>query len=728
MGLTDKDGFQPSNLLEVGLEQRRYRGSRAKLLHAFYLPCLRVATDYRRAVGFFTSDVLAAATSGLSAFVENEGMMRLVASPRLEEEDVRAINEGYRLRDQVIEERLVQALDPRRFPDPVKERLAFLSWLIAHGRLEIKIALVKTNSGYGLYHEKVGAFADGAGNTVAFGGSANETVGGLITNFESIDVYRSWLPADADRVEEKVSDFEALWSDETEDLVVFEFPDAARRRLLQLQPSSKPTREPEWDLDDSDEAPAGPDEARGWGEPKIPEAITLHEYQKKAIKKWLQADGRGIFQMATGTGKTITALGLITVLYENLRKQSRGMVCVVVCPFKHLVTQWAEVAKGFGLFPLKCFESGASWQPYLRQGVDAVNAGYAPFLMAIVTNRTLQSSAFAQTVSKANEASLLIIGDEVHNLGTESFMEVLPSDARYRLGLSATPERWFDASGTQSLFNYFGPVVYELGLAEAIKLDALCHYMYHPHFVALTEEEHTKYLVLSRKIAALVASSANKDIEDDGSSGPLETLLFARARLVASAANKIEALRSIMEPLRHSTHNLIYCGDGRVESSHSDETQRQIEEAVHLLGIELGMATNSYTAETYLGDRDTLRRRFASGDLQNLVAIRCLDEGMDIPETRRAVILASSSNPKQWIQRRGRVLRLSPGKTMADIHDLLVIPEPSELTDQEFNIERRLVKRELERVVEFAGLADNRIEATAQVTSIQEAYGLLDMG
>ena len=713
----------------MALQQRRYRGSRAKLLREFYLPCLGASVDYRRAVGFFTSDVLAAATSGISAFIQNEGKMRLVASPRLELEDVRAINEGYRLRDQVVEERLVEALDPRGFPDPVRDRLALLAWLIGHGRLEIKIALVKSAGGYGLYHEKFGAFSDSEGHTVAYGGSANETVGGLIANYESIDVFRSWIAEDADRVEEKVSDFEALWRDETEDLVVLEFPDAARKRLLQLQPPTRPATEPEWSDDDDVEPSQARPEARGWGEPATPANITLHDYQKKAIKKWLEADGRGILQMATGTGKTITALGLTSILYANLRKQGRGMVCVVVCPFKHLVTQWAAVAQRFGVFPLKCFESGSSWQPYLRQSVDAVNGGYAPFMMAVVTNRTLQSSqAFIDTLGRANQAGLMIVGDEVHNLGTESYMAALPAHARYRLGLSATPERWFDPTGTENLMEYFGPVVYELGLAEAIEIGALCHYTYRPHFVSLTDEEHAKYVALSKKIAVLVASNPGKDLDGGQSQGPLEALLFARARLVASAENKLDVLRTIMEPLRESTHNLVYCGDGRVETDFSEETRRQIEAVVHLLGIDLGMATNSYTAETYLDERDVLRRRFAAGELQNLVAIRCLDEGMDIPEMRRAVILASSSNPKQWIQRRGRVLRLSANKKLAEIHDLLVVPHPSELTDQEFNIERRLVRRELKRVIEFAGLADNRIEAMAEVTPLQEAYGLLDMG
>jgi DNA phosphorothioation system restriction enzyme len=715
-------------LTAMGLEQRRYRGSRAKLLREFYLPCLGAAVDYRRAVGFFTSEVLSAATSGISAFIQSDGSMRLVASPRLEAEDVRAINDGYRLRDQVVEERLVESLNPRSFPDPVRERLALLAWLIAYGRLEIKIALVKTSGGYGLYHEKFGAFTDGEGHTVAFGGSANETIGGLVSNYESIDVFRSWILEDVDRVQEKVEDFEALWSDETEDLVVFDFPDAAKQRLLELKPPSRPTTEPAWDDNTENEVPSGSSEGRGWGEPSLPKGITLREYQKLAVKRWLEAEGKGILRMATGTGKTITALGLVSILFESLQRQGRGMVCVIVCPFKHLVTQWAEVAKPFGVFPLKCFESGATWQPYLRQGVDAVNGGYAPFLMAVVTNRTLQSPAFVETVARANQGTLLIVGDEVHNLGTETYMEALPGQARYRLGLSATPERWFDPTGTESLLGYFGPVVYELGLAEAIEIDALCHYTYQPHFVCLSDEEHAKYIALSRRIATLLASDPDRDIEGGPSSGPLEALLFARARLVASAENKLDVLRTIMEPLRGSTHNLIYCGDGRVESESSEETQRQIEAVVHLLGIDLGMATNSYTADTYLDDRAALRRRFAAGDLQNLVAIRCLDEGMDIPETRRAVILASSSNPKQWIQRRGRVLRRSKGKKLAEIHDLLVVPQPSELSDQEYNIERRLVRRELERVIEFAGLANNRIEAMAVVTPVQEVYGLLDMG
>lgn len=704
-----------------------YRGSASKLLHEFYVPCLSEASEYRRAVGYFSSDILAAAARGLSAFIGHEGKMLLVASPKLEEEDIRAINEGYRRKEEVVEESLCRTLRVDACPDPVRERLALLAWLISESRLEIKIALIKTASGFGLYHEKLGIFTDTSGDCVVFTGSANETVGGMVSNFESVDVFRSWRSADEERVDSKRQAFRALWNDETENLIVMDFPDAARKRLLEHRPKSKPLLEPD-PADDDAASASGPDDDLGWGSPRIPDGLELRGYQKDAISRWLEGDGKGIWRMATGTGKTITALSLVSVLHDNMNQNGRGLACIVICPFKHLVEQWAEEARSFGVFALRCFESRATWERYLREGIEAVDNGLSTFFMAITTNSTLQSPTFTAALKQAEPTQLLIIGDEVHNLGAAKLREALPEKARYTLGLSATPERWFDAEGTQALLDYFGPVVYELGLAEAIGLGALCHYLYYPHFVEFTDEEFATYLALSKRIAQLAGADPETAVGEQTSGGLLEMLLFKRARLIASASGKLDALRSIMEPLRSSSHNLVYCGDGRVETARDDETERQINEVVRILGRELAMSTNSYTAETYLSARSSLRRRFAAGELQNLVAIRCLDEGVDIPETRRAIILASSTNPKQWIQRRGRVLRLSRGKTVAEIHDLLVIPEVSMLSDQVYNIERRLVQRELERVLEFANLADNRIDAMHSLLPAQEAYGLLHMG
>jgi superfamily II DNA or RNA helicase len=314
----------------------------------------------------------------------------------------------------------------------------------------------------------------------------------------------------------------------------------------------------------------------------------------------------------------------------------------------------------------------------------------------------------------------LFVADEVHNLGASKLSSALPEGIKLRLGLSATPERWFDLDGTQRLNSYFGAVLEpKLGIKEAIELGALTPYRYYPILIELTDLERAEYLELSTRIARLYGI-ADGNLEDVA----LNTLLIKRARLVGTAANKLVALRKIATDKRDATHMLFYCGDGSVESDIDESIRRQVDEVTKLLGSEIGLRVARYTAETELDERDTLRQDLDSGRLQGLVAIRCLDEGVDIPSVRTAVILASSTNPRQFVQRRGRVLRRYPGKDFAEIYDMIVVP-PKEAYASES--ERSLLRKELKRFVEFADIALNAGEARALVLELQKKFDLMDI-
>ena len=691
-----------------------YRSDRNNLVADFYLPCLREATRYSRAVGYFTSTSLSAAAKGLYRFISRRGYMRLIASPLLNKEDAEAMRKGYKRREEVIADALVRELDILPADPAVEDRLGFLAWLISENLLDIKIAVVETGDDFGIYHEKIGIFSDEENSQVVFTGSANESIGGLVSNFESVHVFRSWVAEDVERVKLIVADFETLWKDITPNLAVYDFPEAVRKKLLKFRPAQLPAQDPE--------EPAPPPRAEAL--PSIPAGVVVRDYQKRAVEKWFEGGGKGIWRMATGTGKTIAALALTTQLSQLLRRNSRPLLTIVVCPYKHLVSQWASEARRFDMNPLKCFESRLEWSSPLNELVSAANDGHVQFVLAITTNATLQTTSF-QDVIRRVKASLLLIGDEVHNLGAGGLSACLPENAAYRLGLSATPERWFDPVGTDALVKYFGPVVYELTLEDAIKMGALCKYDYFPHVVEFDLPELDEYLELTHQISQLIGAEEG-ELTDETENPRLKWLLLRRARLIAAAKNKLPALKSVVDP--STAYNLFYCGDGRVQYDPAGDEIRQIEAVVHLLGRELGMSVHSYTAETYLEERDDLRKRFASGSLQGLVAIRCLDEGVDIPETRRAFILASSTNPKQFIQRRGRILRRSAGKDIAEIHDFLVVPPPQIGTDEFYATERRLFRRELERVVLFAKLADNGPQALKTLLPLRERYQLLDIG
>ena len=463
----------------------------------------------------------------------------------------------------------------------------------------------------------------------------------------------------------------------------------------------------------------------------MPPTLQLRQYQREAIANWFAHRGRGTLKMATGSGKTITALAIATELYNKINLQ----VLLVICPYCHLVNQWARESQKFGLKPILAFEDSRSWQNQLAAGLYEVRASSRAslrgdslrdscasrqFLTIITTNATLMLDSLQSQLRYFPEKTL-IVGDEVHNLGAPRLEQSLPRNIGLRLALSATPERHFDEQGTEAILDYFGPVLQpELTLADAIRQKALVHYLYYPILVELTEAETRKYSYLTKKIGW--ALWGDEKVEDKVALTPL---LMQRARLIGAAANKLTALRELMSNRLDTAHTLFYCGDGAIEGSARRNNNRQLTQTAKLLGSELGYRVNTYTAETPLEEREKLRRQFESGELQGLVAIRCLDEGVDIPAIRNAVILASSSNPRQFIQRRGRILRPHPGKERATLFDMIVLPP--DLGRETLEVERNLLRKELKRFLEFADLADNAGEARVKLLQVQRRYGLLDI-
>ncbi|BAZ00140.1 helicase domain-containing protein [Tolypothrix tenuis PCC 7101] len=458
------------------------------------------------------------------------------------------------------------------------------------------------------------------------------------------------------------------------------------------------------------------------GCPKMPQSLQLQQYQRQAMTSWFANNGRGTLKMATGSGKTITALAIACELYQQINLQ----VLVVVCPYRHLVTQWARECEKFNLQPILAFENVRNWQSQLSTQIYNLRSGSQRFVTVITTNSTLIGDGFQSQVKYFPDRTL-IIGDEAHNLGAPKLEESLPRRIGLRLALSATPERYFDDDGTQSLFDYFGPVLQpEFTLRDAIAQGALVHYLYYPILVELTEAESIAYLKLTRRIgrSLLYRERENGTVGDFEDNEDLKPLLMQRARLIGAAENKLTALRKLMATRKDTTHTLFYCSDGSQEVGQRSSL-RQLKAVAKILGVELGYKVSTYTAQTSLQEREILRRQFESGELQGLVAIRCLDEGVDIPAIQTAVILSSSGNPRQFIQRRGRVLRPHPGKERAIIYDMIVLPP--DLERETIEVERNLLKKELRRFVEFADLADNAGEARMKLLALQKRYGLLDI-
>ncbi|NOH15414.1 DEAD/DEAH box helicase family protein [Clostridium cochlearium] len=691
--------------------------SENELVEEFYIPVLSKAVIYKRAVGFFSSKILLQVSQGISELIKNDGKMQIVASPKLNEDDIQAIITGYELRENIIERALL-----RKFEEPKnhfeEERFNYIAHLIANNKLDIKIALMDGGKTNGIYHEKIGIIEDKNGDKIAFTGSLNETENAVQRNFESIDVYRSWVGGtDAQRVINKCSDFENLWENKTNRLTVYDFPKAVKNKILSYKKDEIKNKESLF-LKEREENYIN-DINRDY--PKYPNWFKIRDYQKEAVCAWVDNKYQGLLNMATGTGKTLTALAAITELWKKLRS---NLAIIIVCPYVHLVEQWKSDVIEFNMAPIIAHSMSHTkgWNKVLEKKIHRYNLGIINNLCIITTNSTYKTQRFQGLIKHIYKNVLLVI-DEVHNAGAEGFIKYLNEKFEYRLALSATPERHLDDEGTSSIFNYFNKEVYKFSLEKAIEEDFLTPYYYYPEIICLTDDEYSDYLHISKQLHKYITKENGKLKLSDKA----KFFLIERARIIAGAKNKLIALKDIMKDKTDTSYNLIYCGATYIEIEIEESEMRQIEAVTRILGNELNMKVAKFTAEESIEERENIIKDFSRGkDLRCIVAIKCLDEGVNIPAIQRAFILASSTNPREFIQRRGRVLRKFKGKNFAYIYDFIVVPreldEVSLLNNDELNYDMSLIKRELRRAKEFASLALNKNSALNIINKILDKY------
>ncbi len=709
-----------------------YRSLSDNVVKSFYIPLLKNAVLYKRAVGFFSSSALIEISKGITGLVKNLGKILLIASPYLSDEDIEAINKGFELRNEVIERALRNSFTP---PQNIYEekRLNLLANLIANGQLDIKIALTESNNRIGIFHEKMGLIYDTDNNVVAFTGSMNETSTAFTQNYESIDVFCSWT-TDRDRVYAKESAFTAMWNDCEPNICVIEFPEITKEIFLRYKKSDVDLQvDIEEFIQSNSRSVINKGKANKVG-PRIPDDVRLHDYQQKAIDEWQNSGFVGIFDMATGTGKTYTGLGAVARLYEYLHN---NLAVFIVCPYQHLVEQWLEDIAKFNMKPIVGYSASSQkdWKRRLKDAVIAFNLGVIEHFCFISTNATY-SSNFVQEQVKKIKGNVVLMVDEAHNFGAEYLSSTLIPAIPYRLALSATLERHGDLEGTQKLFDYFGEKCIEYTLKQAINSNQLTPYYYYPLVVSLTEDELDEY----KRITAQVFKCCSKDKKGKLRLSEMgKMLLIKRARVVAAAQDKLIKLTEVMDKYRNDSHMLVYCGaatlrdPGYVEGVIDAEEKRQIDIVADLLGNKLGMRISKFTSEEKPDEREELKSAFAEGvHLQALVAIRCLDEGVNIPSIKTAFILASSTNPKEYIQRRGRVLRKYPGKNNAVIYDFITLPVALEsmagLTASDIRTVRSLAQREITRMKDFASIAENPSVTDQLVNDITDAYNLYEIG
>lgn len=692
---------------------KEYRNLKCDVINDFYIPILSNAVMYKRAVGFFNSAALYEMAIGLKHLVEMQGKMELIVSPRLTEEDIQSITLGYKTREEVIERALLRDFDEPKSKTEFR-KLNLLANLIAEGVLDIKVAFKINANSAGIFHEKIGIVIDTEGNKVAFTGSMNETYSGLLQNYESIDVFCSWRDEDYDRVNIKENAFDNLWDNLDTAMEVITFPNVAVEKLRSYKMEETGSLFVEIQKEDDSQDVFF----------KIPTTIDLYDYQREAIENWKNNNYCGIFDMATGAGKTFTALGALSSLSKNL---NNNIAVVIVAPYQHLVEQWVEDIIQFNVKPIVAYSyPGQKWRKQFSDAVTAYNVGAINNFCVIATNATFSLNDFQSILQKFKKNFAFVV-DEAHNFGAAKLSSLLPKKARYRLALSATIERFRDEEGTSKLRKYFGKTCISFSLKEAIQKGFLTSYYYHPVVVYLNADEYEQY----KEITKTIIRNGGASQENIEKNPYIEMLLIKRARIISGCKEKVSKLVEVMKPYRTDNYILVYCGATKYDNDSSelkdDDEVRQIEEVNKRLYYDLGMKVHKFTSEESKEERDEIKRMFASGtELQVITAIKCLDEGVNIPAIKKAFILASSTNPKEYIQRRGRVLRRAKGKEYAEIFDFITLPRPLDdvpfCSEEEISCDLSLVRKEFFRMIDFAETARNPFEIDKLKEDIQVVY------
>ncbi len=733
----------------------------------FFSEALCNATSFDLMLGFFSSSAINVLSYGFASFIYNGGKMRMIINDILSIDDVSAISMAHEPGELPYFD--LQNLEQLSYTLNKRDKHFFecLAWLIRNERIELKI--VRMVNGSGIAHTKCGTFSDGI-NKIGFEGSVNFSLSALIHNKESLNVNCDWNgPADVGRINSIQKSFDRAFKGEDTDV---EFVDTSvLKGYTTAKAKTKGLEEllnDELELIESATDTNIPDtvkialqktkskvqraidkirniEKAKENEPRFPYPSGPRPYQQQAFENWKENKQKGLFAMATGTGKTLTSLNCLLEIYK-----SKGYYrAIILVPTLTLVDQWEEECKKFNLGHIvKVCSKNKSWKSELDAIKFQEEFNYSeqePSYIIIATYASFaRDSIFKDLISISSKINkkLLLIADEAHNMGSPRILNRLEG-VKYvrRIGLSATPERQFDDRGNRQLRKFFGcdnseNYTFEFSMREAIDKGYLCRYNYFPHLVRLTDEEMSEYM----KISLQLAKFYNYDNESfPGSDDILMRLLLKRKRIVHKAANKQLIFREILQSWYNERgslkYTLVYVPEGNkpdsfdadlydeAESLSDDDYSDSLIDQYTSIVQSISSTTTVKKFVSGTGDRNQILEDFASGKLEVLTSMKCLDEGVDVPRSELAIFCASTGNPRQFIQRRGRILRTHKDKHRAIIHDLVVVPEISLVADS-YKMERSLLASELKRVRDFALLSENTDFAYEELSPVLDYYDL----
>lgn len=672
-----------------------------EILNDFYNPILANSVEYCRLAGFFSSTALAVAARGIRGLLNNDGKMKLVVGAILKKEDIDAIREGLEKPEEIIKRAAINDIDSIE-EEFVRNHVMALGWLIAKQKLEIRIAIVNDKNGipldtesihqHGIFHQKVGIFTDKNGKKISFSGSVNETARAWSENIEEFKVFREWVEAEREHFLSDFKKFNKYWNGESKRVKIIEAPKAIKERLIQMAPDNieKLNLEPRKEVSK--------------------ETVTSWAHQEKAINMLKNNSYCGIFKMATGTGKTYTALFCLEHYFREV-KRNRNRILIIV-PQHNLVKQWKEDMRKFistndlilafdSKMPKKDrIDAHKIWKLKLNKD-DNLN------IYLIITIDSVRNFKPFKLYSPD-----FIIGDEVHSYGTQNRAITLKEhllNVKYRLGLSATPERYYDPHGTKRILNYFGPIIYEYGIKEAQKDRILSKYNYYPFLVELTPQEEENVEKLTKKIRKEIAIDFKNELSEKENilSPSANWAMQKRAIIVKKAENKLNILRKILiENKEKLKQCIVYCED----TEQLDDVQRVFDD----------LKIDSYVKyHSEIKNREEALNLFKKKNCNFILSMHCLDQGVNIPSCESLILLSSSGNPREYIQRRGRVLRNPPNKIkpVVKIFDILAFPQNLK------EVYRGLVMTQLVRAWEFINCSQSP-EAKMKLENILNAYNI----
>jgi superfamily II DNA or RNA helicase len=696
-----------------------YESGTCDIVEEFYEPVLMSSVAYDRIAGFFSSSALAIASRGLYGFIQNKGKMRLITSPILSGDDAEIIQKVTESPDALTEVDLGLNLTDicNEFVD---NHVKALGWMLSNGLLEMKLAIVVKADGAictedevkncGLFHQKVGILRDVDGNELSFSGSINETASAWVNNDEEFKVFKAW-EGSREYYAKDQERFSEIWEGKRHNVRVFNLPAAIKDHLI--------SRSKDFDIETISIKRYRKSKVNAFDFKNSP--ISLFYYQADALNKWKENVYSLLFEMATGTGKTRTAIAGIARILATTEKT----LVIISTPQNTLSKQWKEEVEKLGVkFDVSEVIDGSTpkWKSKLSEVLLENRTGFKNHCVIYTTHMTASSDSFLSIMERDLDSSIvtLFVGDEVHWLGAPKLRKALLPRYNFRIGLSATPTRWFDDEGSQFLIDYFGKKNFVFSIRDALNetnpitgKHFLVNYFYHIYKVGLNEEETFQYKKLTQQMLRLQGKAES----DPDAAVRYERLVEQRANIIKNANEKYDLLTQILDEIESHgpiSNLLVFVSPQQISEVSAILASRGI--IFHRLTEQEG--TKKEKKYNGLSEREFIISKFKSGDYQALIAIKCLDEGIDIPSANTGILMASSTNPREYVQRIGRIIRQGKGKTFAHLYDLCV-GAINGLDNDEQALENKIKNKEIIRLTEIAENAINAADATQMIISLK---------